>query len=281
MGIPLLRGRNFAPHDDAGSPRVVIISRRLAQHFFAGEDPLGRQIMISGALYGGGIQSQTDLIIGVAADTKEVGLDEIPFDTIYLPFAQNPTRSMYIVIRAATSAHGVAAALRRRVSLVDKDLPAFDVKTMEQVVSDSLTENRFNMILIQAFASLALTLGAIGIYGVISYSVSQRTREIGVRLAVGASPGSIIKLVIRQSATLVAAGVALGLVASLALGKVLHNVLYMIPYKTIGLIYGVSTHDPGTLGSVAAFVTVVALAASYIPARRAAKVDPVVALRHE
>lgn len=281
MRIPLLRGRNFTEHDDAGSPRVVIISERLARNYFPREDPVGQEITILSALWAGEIKPQTDRIIGVAANIKEVGVDEIPFVTIYLPFAQNPTRSLYVIARAAVASQSVAAVLRRQISSVDKDLPVYDIKSMQQIISDSLTENRFDMVLIQVFASLALILAAVGIYGVISYSVSQRTHEIGIRLAMGARPSSILKLVIRQSAKLIAAGLTLGLIASLALGRVLHNVLYMVPYKNNGLIYGVSTHDPLTLGAVVIFLAAIAISASYIPARRAARVDPMIALRYE
>jgi putative ABC transport system permease protein len=281
MRIPLLRGRYFTERDDAASPKVAIISERLAQRYFPGDNPLGRQITILSGLEPGEIKPQVDQVVGVAANIKEVGVGEVPFVTIYLPFAQNPMRNMYVVARAPTSAESVTAALRREISSVDKDLPVYDVKTMEQFMSENRTGDRLNMILIQTFAALALILAAVGIFGVISYSVGQRTREIGIRLALGARPGNVLSLVLRQSAALVAMGLTLGVIASLGLGRLLHNVLYMVPYKSNGLIYGVSTHDPVTLSSAAIILAAVAILASYIPARRAAKVDPMMALRYE
>jgi putative ABC transport system permease protein len=281
MRIPLLRGRDFTEHDDAASPRVAIISERLAQHYFPGGNPLGKQITILPGLEPGETKQQEVQIVGVAANIKEVGVDEVPFNTIYLPFAQNPTGNMYVVARAPTGTQSVVAALRREISSVDKDLPVYDVETMEQFISANRNEDRLNTILIQAFAALALILAAVGIYGVISYSVGQRTREIGIRLALGARRGNVLSLVIRQSAALVASGLTLGMIASLALGRLLHNVLYMVPYKSNGLIYGVSTHDPVTLGSASIVLALVGILASYVPAWRAAKVDPMVALRYE
>lgn len=281
MEIPLLRGRYFARRDDAHSPRVVIINENLARHYFAGGDPLGRTISVSFAANGASVRPQKAQIIGVAGNVKEVGIDEIPFDAIYFPFAQNPEGGMFVVTQVSTGARSVAAELRREASSLDKDLPVTNFRTLGQVVSDSLNGNWFNMILIQAFAVLALILAGVGVFGVMSYRVSQRTHEIGIRMALGARSDDVLRLVIRHALALAVSGLAIGLCASLILGTALHDTLYLVPYRSNGFIYGVSTHDPVTLSSTAIFLTAVALLACYIPARRAAKVDPMVALRYE
>jgi putative ABC transport system permease protein len=281
MKIPLLRGRYFTEQDTEGSPRVAIINENLARQHFPGEDPIGEELTIRALTHGGSIPPGKVQIVGVVANVKEVGLNEIPFRDVYLPFLQSPVRTMYLAVRTSQAGPGVPATLRRIASTIDKDQPVGDIKTMQERVSESLAENRFNMFLTAAFAALALILALVGIYGVISYSVAQRTHEIGIRMALGAQAANVMRLVEGQTATLALTGVVLGLVASLILGRLLGSMLYMVPYQHIGLIYGVSTDDPTILSSISVLLVAVSLLACYIPARRAAKIDPMVALRYE
>lgn len=266
MRIPLLSGRDFTEADNDAAPGVVIVSERWAQLYLPDEDPIGKRIRI------GGPASERPwlTIVGVVGDVKHKSIDSEIKPQIYWSYLQTPHPFMTLVVRSAFDLSDIIAAVRGEVWAVDKDQAITDVKLMEQYVSNSLSRHRLNMALFSAFAALALILAAVGIYGVMSYSVTQRTREMGVRMALGAEGRDLIKMVIRQGMTLAITGVIIGLAASLGFTRVLSS-----------LLYGVDARDPMTFAGIAIFLTLVAIAACYIPARRATKVNPMTALRHE
>jgi len=263
MGIPLLRGRWFTDADREGAPDVVVVSESMARHFWPGEDPIGRRI-------GYPWPSEWLTVVGVAGDVKQDSLSGAAGMTVYRPLFQAPASAMTLVARTTADPVALAAGLRAAVAEADPDVPVSDVSTMAQVVAASVAKPRFTMFLLAAFAAVALALGAVGIYGVMSYAVSLRTREIGVRMALGATPRDALGMVVRQGALLTAAGVGVGVVGALAATRVL-----------AGLLYGVTPTDPLTFVAVPVVLAAIALAATYLPARRATQVDPTVALRAE
>jgi putative ABC transport system permease protein len=264
MGIPLLQGRTFTEQDVDGTPGVVIINESMARKFWPDENPIGKRI---GALCE---KEMCRTIVGVVGDVRHEGLTKDLRPEIYLPYLQIPLNSMAIVIRTSADPMNLVAAARSQIQAIDPDQPVSNIRTLEQHLADSVAQPRLLMSLLSAFAALALVLAAVGIYGVISYSVAQRTHEIGIRMALGAETGDVLRLVLGRSMALVIAGIAVGLGAAMALTKVLSN-----------LLFSVSATDPVTFILVSALLALVALAASYIPARRATKVDPMVALRYE
>jgi len=217
----------------------------------------------------------------VAANAKEVGLNEGDHDSIYFPFLQDPDPAMYLVLSTPNPTAGILDSVRKEVSALDKDLPLYNIASMEKRVADALRGDRFNLLLIGSFAGFAVLLASVGIYGAISYSVEQRTQEFGIRMALGASPEGIYGLTLRKAGVLSLAGLAAGVAISLALGRIAGSRLYLVPHEHNGLLYGVSVFDPLTLTIVFALLALVAVAASYFPARRAMRVDPMVALRYE
>jgi putative ABC transport system permease protein len=264
LRITLLRGRNFTAQDMAGSPKVVIINEATARHFFGNEDPIGRRL-------GRGQAGPTDLeIVGVVRNTKYLDLREDNRRIVYQPLAQSPPSRMTLFVRSAQDAVETFNTIRREVRALDPALPLFGLQTMEARVNEALRQEQLLASVSGYLGALGLLLAAVGIYGVISYSVGQRTREIGVRIALGAQAGDVIKLVIRHGLSLALAGVALGLMAAYALTRVLSS-----------LLYGVSPTDLLTFAGVSLLLISVALLACYLPARRAMKVDPLVALRCE
>ncbi|MEK6286645.1 MAG: ABC transporter permease [Acidobacteriota bacterium] len=266
LGIPLLEGRGFSDRDDQPSPGVVVISESWARRFLPNETPLDKRIKL-----GGRDSTRPWLsIVGIAADVRDTALESDARPCVYLPYPQFPSSSMTLVVRAAFDPKLLISGIRDEVWAVDKDQPVTDVKTMDQHVADSVSPRRFNAMLLGIFASLALVLASVGIYGVMAYSVTQRTHEIGIRVALGAQSSHVIKLVVGRGMALVLTGVAIGLAGALALTRVMTS-----------LLYGVSATDPMTFAVVSVLLVAVALLASYIPARRAMKVDPTVALRCE
>jgi predicted permease len=273
MQIPLRRGRFFTDRDDLASPPVVVIDDVLARRVFPGQNPLGRQI---GIMVLGPVQ-----IVGVVGHVKQWGLDADDTarirEQIYFPFLQVPDQFMSgavagltLALRTGAEPLSLVSAVRAQVAGPTQDQPIYAVRTMEQIIANSLAERRFTMLLLIIFAAAALLLAAVGIYGVMSYAVTRRTHEIGIRAALGASRGEIVWLVVRQGMRLAAIGMAAGLVAALALTRFL-----------AGLLYGVRPADPATLAAATLLLGGIALLACYIPARRAAAVDAVVALRCE
>jgi len=263
MGIPLLKGRLFDDRDVTGAPGVVVVDERFAQEFWPAGDAVGRRIRR------GGLHSQNPwlTVVGVVGRVKHQSLDDNPRIAMYLPHGQAPTRAMTVVVRATTDVEALAGPIRRTIGEVDAALPLYLVRTMEQYVGLSLARQRFTVILLTVFAVIALALAAVGTYGVMAYLVGQGTRDIGIRMALGASRGRILAMVVRQGTWLAAAGVGAGLAGAFALSRFL-----------AALLFGVSAHDPVTFASVPVLLGAVALIACYVPARRAARVDPAVSL---
>ncbi|MFL5578191.1 MAG: ABC transporter permease [Gemmatimonadaceae bacterium] len=265
MGIPLLRGTTFNGHElpDART-KTVVISESLARAQFPGQDPLGQRILMEWG------DTLTGEIVGVVGDVRHIGLDSIAPPTIYWALPQFPSPFMTLVVRTAGDPMRSAGAVRRAVWSLDPDLPVADVKPMESYLGDSVARRRFTATLLATFAALALSLAAVGLYGVVSYSVAQHTREFGIRMALGASATAVRRGVMRQSLLLAVAGVVAGILGALALTRLLAS-----------LLYDVSATDPTVFAGIAAVLTGVALAAAYVPARRATRVDPMEALRYE
>jgi putative ABC transport system permease protein len=271
MGVPVVKGRNFNDADRVDGQRVMIVSARLAAVAFPGQDPIGKRISCCEA---GSHGFKT--VIGIAGDIRSRGPAVAPRPEFYLPIAQVPdvawswNRTMYVLVRTAGDPAALVRPLNAAVTQVDRDLPLFDVRTMEERLARSLATARFNTLLLTLLGVVGLLLAATGIYGVIAYSVSQRTQEIGVRMALGATAGDVVRLVLRQALRPVMMGTAIGVVAALAASRVLTSQLF-----------GVSRTDPLTIGAVVATLIGVALVASAVPARRAAAVDPTRALQSE
>ncbi len=264
LGVPLLGGRYFTEHDDQSAPRAAIINQAMAQRLWPGEVALGKRVRI------GGQESPSVEIVGVVGNVRHWLFNSQPLLEIYSPYLQSPRRSAYLTIRSSVRPENLVAAIRREVLAVDKDQPVYNIKTLEQRLTDGFAGWRLPMFLMSLFAGLALALAAAGIYGVLSCLVAQRTQEIGVRIALGAKPRDISKLVVGQGLALIAIGVALGLIAAVALKRVM-----------AGLVYEVSATDPWTFAAITLLLAAVALLACWIPARRATKVDPMIALRCE
>jgi putative ABC transport system permease protein len=265
MGIKLIKGRFFTDQERADSSGAVIIAEAMARRYFPGEEPLGQRI---GS--GGGGQIRWREIVGVVADVKQFGLETEARPTLYLPHSQSPSRLMVLTIRATSDPLNLAAAVRAQVTALDNNLAVSNIRTMEEVVGRSVASPRFTLLLLGAFAGLALILAALGIFGLISYSVTQRTHEIGLRMALGAGASDVLKMVVGEGAVLALIGVALGLVGAFAATRMMSS-----------LLFDVSATDPLTYSLIALLLVGVALTASFIPARRAVKVDPMAALRCE
>jgi putative ABC transport system permease protein len=266
VGIPLLKGRSFDQRDTLKSPPVVIISEAMARRDFAGQNPIGQRIKASAPE----ISSPFMEIVGVVGNTKYLGLSR-PFDAAYYQaFEQNGGRRQYLAVRCSVAAANLTPLLRREFAAIDPDLVITREATMEQAIAASVAQPRFRTVLLAAFAAVAILLAAIGIYGLIAYSVGQRTHEIGVRMALGAQRADVLRLIIGQGAHLALAGIGLGMVSALALTRVLADMLF-----------GVSATDPLTFTVVPLLLAAVALAASVVPARRATLITPHVALKYE
>jgi putative ABC transport system permease protein len=263
MGIRLLRGRELSEADTGDASKTVLISETMARRYFSEEDPLGKRLV-----FGGGKDLRE--IVGVMSDVRFFGLNLDARPSMYFPHSQSPARGMSLVVRTHGDPKTLAGAIRGQVSALDRDLAVSNIMTMEELVGESLAEPRFTLLLLGAFAAVAMLLSAIGVYGVVSYSVMQRSHEIGVRMALGAQMRDVLKLVVRQGMTLVLVGVAVGLTAAFALSRVMES-----------LLFGVSATDVTTFASTALVLAGVALGACFVPARRATKVDPMEALRYE
>ena len=265
MGTPLLRGRVFGPQDQVKAQPVVIINESFERQYFP-EGAIGRQL-----IPGEGSKPIAREIVGVVGDIRHAGLDVDPEPEYYVPYQQTSVSSLTVVTRTTgASPTGVAGGVREALRSVDREQPVYNVRPMTQLVDESIAQRRFNLVLLAGFALLALVLASIGIYGVMSYSVAQRTREIGVRIALGAQSSDVLKLVLVQAVALTTAGVAIGLLGALALSRFL-----------VSLLFQVKPTDPTTLIVVSTVLGLVALVACLVPARRAMKVDPLVALRYE
>ncbi|HEV2207087.1 MAG TPA: ABC transporter permease [Candidatus Acidoferrales bacterium] len=267
VGAPILHGRDFLPSDTANSQPVTIISESMARKFWPGKDPLGQEVGPGSPKY------PLATIIGIVPDTKRLSLRETPLPEMYVPYTQKVWPSlatMDVIVRTAAAPSGITASVGEAVHAVDPDLPLANVKLLSSIVAASLTAPRFSMLILVAFGVLALVLAGIGMYGVISHGVAQRTREIGIRMALGAQRGNVFGMVLTRGAGLTAIGLSAGIVGALVVGRLMSSFLF-----------GVKPADPLTLLSVILLLLFVTFAACYIPARRAMRVDPVVALRHE
>jgi putative ABC transport system permease protein len=267
MEIPLLSGRLITDQDTKDSPNVALINKTMAAQLWPNEDPLGKRIKFPGSDKN---PQPWRTIVGTVSDVSQYALDKTPPMQIYLPHTQFPTSFNSIVVRTQNEPTALIGAIRREIQAVDKDQAVFNVTTLEELIGDSILIRKFFMLLLLAFAALALTLAAVGIYGVMSYVASQRTHEIGIRMALGAQTRDVLKLIIGNGMALTFIGVAAGLAGAFALTRLM-----------AGLLFGVSATDTITFLIVSVGLTLVALLACYIPARRATKVDPLVALRYE
>ncbi|HEX5476064.1 MAG TPA: ABC transporter permease [Vicinamibacterales bacterium] len=282
LGIRRLAGRTFTAADRRGSTPVAIVNETLARTLFAGESPVGKTLVLLPTensvvrMTPGPVQ-----IIGVASNVKEVGFNEASFDGIYLPAAQASPSWLRLVVRSDLPASVLVGPLRRALLAVDPTLPLDSLETMDDLVAEALREDRFNASLIAVFAAFAVLLAALGLYGVMAWSVEQRRQEFGVRIALGARRAGILSLALRQCTRLGLAGVAIGLGLALVIARLLGTALYLVPREHDGLLYGVTLTDPLTLSLACAVLLFVALLAGLVPARRASIVDPLIALRAE
>jgi putative ABC transport system permease protein len=281
MRLPLRRGRAIADRDEARAPAVVVINERAAHAYWPGEDPIGKRIAIGGGEQSGPPNWLT--VIGVVADAKQMDWAQEPDPEVYLAALQHrdflgesgdpiAPHMTYITLVARTSGNpaDLASDIKRAVWSFDRNLPVSAVLTMERVVADATAQPRFEVLLLGVFAAIALLLAAVGIYGVMNYAVSRRTREIGIRMSLGASRTAVLRMVVQQAAVQALAGSVAGLVGALLLGRLMANMLY-----------GVRPTDPVTFGAVAMVLALAALFATYVPARKASRIEPMAALRNE
>jgi putative ABC transport system permease protein len=275
MNIPVLSGRDISAGDNLTAPGVVVVNEHLARERWLGEDAIGKRITMNDPRKGPAWLT----VVGVVKDARQHEWAELPDDEVYLAYLQNHQyledvnpafSSLTLVVRTNGDPSALAPAIRREVGLLDKNVTVSEVQTMDQVVSASTAQPRFYLFLLGTFAAVALVLAAVGIYGVMSYSVANRTHEIGIRMALGANEAVVLKLVTGQGMTLALAGALAGLAGALLLGGLMSS-----------LLYGVRPTDPLTFVTVLLLLIAVAAVASYVPARRATKVDPIVALRYQ
>jgi predicted permease len=261
MKIPLVRGRFIDERDLPGAPGAMVINETMARRYFGGEDPIGRVVQNP--------HGKAE-VVGITADVKHYGLDRAPRAELFMPAWQQPLNGMALVVRTVSDPAPFADSVRRAIQAVDAEQPIFDTSTMADVVARSVFLPRISMLLLIAFAGCALLLAAVGIYGVVSYSVAERTREIGVRMALGADAPAMLALVLRRSMTLVLVGTMTGLAAAAVVTRVMATQLYEV-----------SPLDPLVLATVSSVLAAIGFLASVVPARRATRVDPLVALRSE
>jgi predicted permease len=267
VGTPLLRGRDFRDSDTPDAPPVAVINNAMARKYWPFEDAIGKHVGPGSARFPAGT------IVGIVADVKHLSLREEAGPEMYVPFNQKVWPSllnMQVALRTQANPAAMAPLVREAMRSVDPDLPLGKLTTLTTLVDEAMTQPRFSMLLLGAFGALAVALASIGMYGVISYSVAQRTREIGIRMALGARRNDVFRMILAQGARLAGLGIAIGLLCSLAVTRTLARFLY-----------GVQPTDPLTFLSVSLLLVAVALLACYLPARRATEVDPMIALRHE
>jgi predicted permease len=269
MGIRLVKGRDFNAHDDHDAPPVIIVNEAYAERFFPGEDPVGKRVRPGISVETGRSPTWRE-IVGVVSNVRHRSLNSDFTPEYYIPESQIPLDTMVLVVKTASDPHGIINAVREEVRDMDKDLPLYNVRTMDEYISASVAQPRLITLLLVIFAGLALLLTAIGLYGVMSYSVAQRTHEIGIRMALGARPADVLRLVVRQGMALAGVGVTIGLA-----------IAYFATQVMTSLLFGIGAKDPLTFAAIALIIIGVALVACFVPARRATRVDPMVALRYE
>jgi putative ABC transport system permease protein len=263
LHIPVLKGRVFTDADTKDVQSVAVINQTMARNVFGDQDAVGKRIVIGG-------DKNASEIVGIVGDVRHRSLDAELKPEMYVSYLQAPASYFVLAVRTTLEPSSMVGAVRNEVLAIDKDQPVSAIKTMSEMRSESLASLRFNTVALSIFAGLGLVLAAVGIYGVMAYSVGQRTHEIGIRMALGSPPGAVMRLVLGQGMLLVLIGVAVGLALSFGLTRIMAS-----------LLYGVTATDPLTFVSVAVALSLVALLANYIPARRATKVDPLIALRDE
>jgi predicted permease len=266
LGVPLLRGRFFTDQDAPTSPRTAIINATMSRRFWPNEDPVGKRFKFA-------YQTEGDpwtTVVGVVGDMRRDGLTRDPVSEIFLPLAQHPARGMDLIVKTSADPHNFAAAVRSAIRSADKTAPVFNVSTLEEALREQVAPRRFETLLLTLFAFLALVLSTIGVYGLLHYAVTQRTHEIGIRMALGAQPLEVIRLILMQGGKIALLGIVIGFGGALSIGHVLRSELF-----------GVATMDPVTFVGASLLLSIAALAACSIPARRAMRVDPMAALRHE
>ncbi len=264
MGIPLLRGRPFTVRDGEKSPMVAIVDQQFVERHFPNEDPIGQRLDI-----GNGTDGFYE-IVGVVGSVHQANLESTPGPTMYVPLPQDVFSAMWVVARAKGDPSALPAAARQTVRDIDGNLPAFAMTPYTTIVSDSVAQRRFSMLLLASFAGIALFLAAVGLYGVVAYSVSQRTQEIGLRMAIGAQRGDVLRMVVGGGMKLALVGVAIGIACALGLASAVATMLFQV-----------TPFDPASYSATSLVLLIVAAFACYVPARRATRVDPIVALRQE
>lgn len=265
MGIPVLRGRNFTDDEAAEARHVVLISEAMARKHFAGEDPLGKRITVEMAE-----NPVPTEIVGVVGDVKYESLVDETKPMVYFPPPDLPYPYMTLIIRTDGDPAAITPAVRREIQAIDPDQPILDVRTMNQVMAEAVARGRFNTLLIGLFAVIATFIAAVGIFGVMNYSVTLRTREIGLRMALGAQQRDVLRLILKQGLLLTLIGIAISIAGALALTRVMSR-----------LLFGVAATDPATFAAIVLLLSLVSLIACYVPARRATRVDPMTAMRYE
>jgi putative ABC transport system permease protein len=268
MGVPVLQGRAYTDRDNQNAPLVMMVNQQLAREIFPDENPVGKRITFGGTNTDG--QPRWFEIVGVVANVRSVELREEPTAELYFSAQQDLWPAMSLVVRSSVEPSSLSASVRQAVNEVDRSVPVADVKTMDHVVSESITQPRFNLFLLGLFSAVAMILSAAGIYGVTAYTVTQRTHELGIRIALGAQVGDVLKMILGQGMAVIGIGLVAGLAAAFGLMRLLRS-----------LLFGVGENDPLTFAAITGVLVLVALMACYIPARRATKVDPLVALRAE
>jgi predicted permease len=270
LGVPLIAGRFFVDADWARSDQILIINQTLAKQYFPNQDAVGQRLQTGDA----DERSPWETIVGVVGDVKYQGLDAKPEPTIYVPYFEKGwtswSREMFLVLRSSSSEAALMPAVREAVWSMDKQLPIASVRTMDALLANSIGQPRFRTVLLGLFAALSLILAAAGIYGVVSYSVLQRTSEFGIRMALGADHSDVLRLVLARGAKLALLGIAIGAPAAFTLTRFMSS-----------LLFGIAPGDPFTFAGVTGLLLLVAISACYIPARRAMRIDPIAALRYE
>jgi putative ABC transport system permease protein len=269
LGVPIVRGRVFDARDEAGRAPTVVVNEALASKYLPGVDPVGRRLKIGGPERPIGPRNPWMEIVGVVGDIKYSGLDATPEPTYYMPYRQNPWNGQFVVVRTASNPSALASAARDAVAALDRNVPIARLRTMDDLMTASVAPPKFRTIVVAIFALVGVLLAAIGVYGVISYAVSERTHELGVRIALGAARGDVVRLVLGEAVLLATAGISIGLAGAFATTRLIQS-----------LLFGVTSTDAATFAGISALLFTTALIASYVPTHRATRIDPMVALRY-
>ena len=281
LHMRLLAGRTLEPHDTEKSARVAIINRNAARTLFGSDDPLGKVLEYVGDERRGVPAEAPVQIVGVTENTQEFGPSEIVFDVMYVPFAQHPDPGGTVVVTSNLPRGALLGAIRGVANALDKDQPLYHIETVDDLINNSVRGSKFDLILVACLAAVALALVSVGIFGTVAYFVQQRTQEFGIRIALGATPADVLRHAIGRAYLMGIAGLVSGVALALALGRILGSALYLVPHEHTGMLYGVKVYDPSSMLVASLLLLAVLFLASFIPARRAMRVDPMVALRYE